>query len=259
MTDLPVIESGALSGLSHIAHAFFTRQGGVSKDLYATLNTGAGSGDERANVIENRARCAGHLRLDRDRLVSVHQIHSATVHVVTEPWAIGQGPQGDAMVTNEPGLALGVLAADCTPVLFADRANAVIGAAHAGWKGALGGVLEATLDAMERLGAARTGIIGAIGPTISKDAYEVGPEFEKRFLAQDAASASFFTPSARAGHFMFDLPGYVELRLKRAGVRTVDRLALCTYGDEARFFSYRRTTHRGESDYGRNLSAITLR
>lgn len=259
MTDLPAIESRALSGLPHVAHAFFTRQGGVSKGLYAALNTGAGSGDVRADVIENRARCARHLALAPDRLVSVHQIHSATVHVVTEPWAIGQGPQGDAMVTAERSLALGVLAADCTPVLFADRTNTVVGAAHAGWKGALGGVLEATLDAMEKLGAARASIVAAIGPTISKNAYEVGPEFEARFRAQDAGSAAFFAPAARADHFMFDLPGYVEARLTRAGCGAIDPLALCTYGDEPRFFSYRRTTHRGESDYGRNLSAIALR
>jgi len=257
MTDLPVIESGALSGLSHIAHAFFTRQGGVSKDLYATLNTGAGSGDERANVIENRARCAGHLRLDRDRLVSVHQIHSATVHVVTEPWAIGQGPQGDAMVTNEPGLALGVLAADCTPVLFADRANAVIGAAHAGWKGALGGVTDAVIAEMERLGASRDRIAAAIGPVIARVSYEVDDGFARRFEEADPENERFFTPG-REGHQQFDLEAYVAARLARAGLARVEVLGLDTYADPERFFSFRRATHRNEPGYGRQISLIGL-
>jgi len=258
MARVPVIESVPLSALGHLKHGFFTRQGGVSQGVFATLNTGAGSSDARANVIENRTRCAGHLGLEPDRLVSVFQIHSPTVHIVTHPWAIGEGPQGDGMATREAGLALGILAADCTPVLFADREARVIGAAHAGWKGALGGVLESTLDAMESLGAARSRILAAIGPCISQAAYEVGPEFEARFRAEDSTAPEFFAPGARDAHYMFDLPGYVAARLRRAAVGAIDALGLCTYGDEARFFSYRRTTHRGESDYGRNLSVISL-
>lgn len=258
MPSLPVIESDALKGQAQLRHAFFTRQGGVSSGLFATLNTGAGSSDARTNVIENRARCAAHLGLAPGHLLSVHQIHSPTVHVVSAPWGLGEGPQGDGMVTRTPGLGLGVLAADCTPVLFADPDAAIIGAAHAGWKGALGGVLEATVEAMERLGAKRAHIIAAIGPAISQDAYEVGPEFEARFRCEDESSSAFFKPSRRASHFMFDLPGYAALRLKRAKIGAVDALGLCTYGEEARFFSFRRTTHRGETDYGRNLSAIAL-
>lgn len=258
MSSLPVIESRALKEQTRLRHAFFTRQGGVSSGVFATLNTGAGSSDDRANVIENRARCAAHLGLAPNHLLSVHQIHSPTVHVVSAPWGLGEGPRGDGMVTRTAGLGLGVLAADCTPVLFADPAAGIIGAAHAGWKGALGGVLEATVNAMVGLGAARAHIIAAIGPTISQNAYEVGPEFEARFRTEDDSASAFFKPASREAHFMFDLPGYVAHRLTRAGIGTIDALGLCTYGDEARFFSFRRTTHRGESDYGRNLSAIAL-
>lgn len=251
-----MILAPALAALPGIRHGFFTRAGGVSTGIYASLNIGLGSSDDRDAVLENRARVARALGLEADRLVTPYQVHSADAFVIET--ADGERPEGDAVVTARPGIALGVSTADCGPILFADPEAGVIGAAHAGWRGALRGVLEATITAMEGLGAERGRITAALGPMISADAYEVGPEFVARFLEADEASARFFVRSERAGHAMFDLPGYIANRLTTAGVGTVEDLALCTYADEARFFSYRRTTHRGEPDYGRLVAAIAL-
>lgn len=244
--------------LPGIAHGFFTREGGVSSGLYGSLNIGLGSADERAKVLENRARVAAALGVGADRLVLPYQVHSPDVAVVDAPWAPGEGPKVDAVVTARPGVAVGVATADCGPILFADAEARVVGAAHAGWKGAFGGVIEATVAAMEGLGAARDRITAVLGPTISAEAYEVGPEFVARFEAEDASLVRFFAPSTRAGHAMFDLPAFVLHRLGEAGVGRAASLGLCTYADEARFFSYRRTTHRGEPDYGRLVAAISI-
>ena len=253
-----MIRSDALSALPGIAHGFFTRDGGVSEGLYATLNVGLGSEDARDAVIENRARVARALGLADEALAMPYQVHSPDVVVVEEPWPHGEGPHADAVVTARPGLAVGVATADCGPILFADANGRAVGAAHAGWKGAIGGVIEATIAAMEGLGARRSDIVAVLGPTISAEAYEVGPEFVERFVAEDAGHRRFFRPSARAGHAMFDLPAFIVMRLEAAGVGRAENLALCTYSDEDRFFSYRRTTHRAEPDYGRLVSAIAL-
>ncbi|MGF3024865.1 peptidoglycan editing factor PgeF [Methylobacterium aquaticum] len=251
------IEAPALSSHSGIRHAFFTRQGGVSEGLYASLNGGLGSGDDPARVRENRRRMTAQLALPPETLVSLYQIHSAEAVVVEAPFA--ERPRADAMVTREPGLALGILTADCGPILFADPVNRVVGAAHAGWKGALTGVIEATITAMEGLGADRTGIVAVLGPTIGAAAYEVGPEFRERFEAADPDNTRYFTASPeRASHSLFDLPAYIVARLTRAGLGEVANLNLCTYADPDRFFSYRRTTHRAEADYGRLVSAIAV-
>ncbi len=236
-----------------IAHGFFSREGGVSTGVYASLNCGPGSGDDTSSVSENRARATAALS-NSAKLVTGAQIHSATVHIVDRNWDFAARAQGDGLVTAEPGVALGILTADCAPVLFADAQAGVIGAAHAGWKGALGGVLEATIAAMKSLGAGR--IKAAIGPAISQVNYEVGQDLRDRFGASDAR---FFAEAGRPGHYHFDLSGYVAHGLKQAGVDDVTDLALCTYPPGNGFFSYRRTTHRGESDYGRELSAILLR
>ncbi len=257
-----ILTSKVLSG---VTHGFFGRTGGVSDGIYASLNCGPGSGDARANVIENRRRVAE--ALGADALVTVGQIHSADVVTVTKPWEIGSGPAedartvplGDAMVTAVPGIALGILTADCAPVLFADAAAGVIGAAHAGWKGAITGVLEATLAAMETLGARRADVVAAIGSCIAQANYEVGPEFFARFVDAAAGNARYFGASGRDGYFRFDLEGFVADRLAAAGVGDVDRLGVCTYAQDADFFSFRRATHRGEKDYGREISAIMLR
>lgn len=254
-----MFKAAALEQLNHIEHRFFTREGGVSSGIYASLNCGLGSDDDKGAVTENRARIAQDMGVPADSLLTVHQIHSANVVHVTEPWTPATAPQADGMVTDRTGIALGVLAADCTPVLFADAQSRIIGACHAGWKGAFTGILEATIEAMTKLGAKRDAITAAIGPCISRDAYEVGPEFRDRFLEADAANHVWFTPSARDGHVMFDLTAYVAHRLNAANIGTVERLNLCTYADEQKFFSYRRTTHRGELDYGRQMSAIALR
>jgi len=253
-----MLTANALETLSHVRHGFFTRQGGISKGIYEGLNCGLGSDDDKGAVIENRARVAASLGVARQNLLTVHQIHSADVIHVTDPWLYEEAPKGDAMVTTRTDIALGILAADCTPVLFADAEARVIGAAHAGWKGAFTGVLEATIKAMIDLGARRERIIAAVGPCISREAYEVGPEFRDRFVDADTRHDVWFTPSARERHFMFDLTGYVAHRLSAAEIETVARLDRCTYADETKFFSYRRTTHRGETDYGRQMSAITL-
>ncbi|MDT8344471.1 MAG: peptidoglycan editing factor PgeF [Thermohalobaculum sp.] len=236
------------------AHGFFTRQGGVSTGIWAGLNCGPGSDDDPEAVAENRARVAAGL--GAGALVSLHQIHSADVVTVTEPWG-AERPKADAMVTDRPGVALGILTADCAPILFADPEARVIGAAHAGWKGAIGGVAEATLDAMTALGARRARITAVIGPTISQRAYEVGPEFVERFLDDDPDHARFFAGGA-GGRAQFDLPGFLLARLRAEGVAEAVWTGHCTYADAARFFSYRRATHRGEPDYGRLVSAILI-
>ena len=244
--------------LPGMAHAFFGRKGGVSSGIYASLNCGPGSEDDRTDVVENRCRALRSLAPQLCELVTLYQVHGAEAVRVTEPWEIGQAPRADAMVTNRSGIALGVLTADCVPVLLAEAEAQVIAAAHAGWKGALAGVVESALAAMEQLGARRDRIAAAIGPCISQPAYEVGEELRARVMMDDAANARFFIPSPRARHWQFDLSGYVRLRLEEAQVRRVLDLELCTYANEAAFYSYRRATHCGESDYGRQLSAILL-
>ncbi|KAA2242240.1 peptidoglycan editing factor PgeF [Salinarimonas soli] len=253
-----LIEAPALSRIPGLRHAFFTRQGGVSGGIYASLNGGLGSDDDPANVVENRRRMAERLAVAPDALVSLYQIHSADAVVVERPWTYEARPKADAMVTRTPGIALGIGTADCGPILFADAEAGVVGAAHSGWKGAFTGVAEATLKAMEGLGADRGRVVAVLGPTIGAGAYEVGPEFVGRFRDAGVATERFFKPSAREGHAMFDLPAFIGERMREAGVGTFVDLGLCTYSDEERFFSYRRTTHRGEPDYGRLIAAIAL-
>ncbi len=252
------IEADALK-LEGLGHGFFTRQGGVSNGIYESLNLGLGSDDDRGRVLENRRRAADAVGVVPENLISPYQIHSPDVITVTGPWEDAADRKADALVTRTPGLAVGVLTADCGPVLFADPAARVVGAAHAGWKGALTGVLQNTVVAMEALGATRNGITAVLGPTISRQAYEVGPEFRERFLQDGSANTEYFQPSERDNHFMFDLPAFIRDRLEQLNLGEVTDLALCTYGDETRFFSYRRTTHRKEPDYGRQISAIVLR
>jgi len=247
---------GARAGRA-ITHGYFTRKGGVSEGIYRGLNVGIGSHDDRARVGENRARVARWFDAEPHRLATVHQIHSPDALIVDGSYD-GSRPEADALVTATPGIVLGVLTADCGPVLFADPEARVIGAAHAGWKGTLTGILESTIEAMVSLGARRERIIACLGPSISRRHYEVGPEFVERFVAADADYRSFFSPSSRNGHAMFDLPALTVRKLTEAGV-TAENLDICTYADEDRFFSYRRTTHRREPDYGRQISAICLR
>jgi YfiH family protein len=253
-----LIEAPQLSSLPRIRHAFFTREGGVSTGLYGSLNGGLGSSDDPAHVAENRRRMTDQLGLPPDALVSLHQVHSPEAVVVQQPWSPDARPRADGMVTRMPGFALGITTADCGPVLFADAKAGVIGAAHAGWRGALSGVIEATLAAMETLGAGRRRTIAVLGPMIRQDAYEVGPELVEQFRRADRANERFFRPAERNGHALFDLPGYLRTRLVAAGVGEVADLGLCTYANEERFYSYRRATHRDEPDYGRLISAIAL-
>ncbi|HTV35500.1 MAG TPA: peptidoglycan editing factor PgeF [Xanthobacteraceae bacterium] len=248
-------ESLALPG---IRHAFFTREGGVSSGYYASLNGGVGSRDSVPDVVENRARMAAALGVEPPHLLTAYQIHSPDVVVAETPWTPDARPRADGIVTRLPALAIGVSTADCGPVLFADPQAGVVGAAHAGWRGALAGVVEATVDAMERLGAARHHIRAALGPMIRQSNYEVGQDLISRFAASDPDSEAFFRPAPRAGHALFDLGGYVAARLRRAGVGHVEDVGLCTYADPARFFSYRRATHQAENDYGRHINAIVL-
>jgi hypothetical protein len=251
------IEAPELASYPNIRHAFFTRQGGVSEGLYASLNGGLGSNDDRDRVLENRRRMAAQLDLAPEALISVYQVHSPDAVLVEGPWA-GERPKADGMATAAPGLALAITTADCGPVLFADPHAGVIGAAHAGWRGALTGIMEATLAAMERLGARRDKIVAVLGPTIGPDAYEVGHDLMTRFTDADARNARFFRANGRPGHAQFDLPAYIAARLEAAGIGEVASLGLCTYSDEERFYSFRRTTHRAEPDYGRLISAIAL-
>lgn len=240
-----------------IRHGFFTRAGGVSDGIYRGLNVGLGSNDSREAVVENRRRAAKWLGVPETHLTTVHQVHSPNVQIVTAPIPYDQRPEADALVTATPGIALGVLTADCGPILFADADAGVIGAAHAGWKGAVYGIIENTLAAMEKLGAKRANIHAVLGPAISAANYEVGPERVADLIAADGVNEVYLAPSASAGHAMFDLNRYTIDRLTRAGV-AVDHVARCTYAEADNFFSYRRTTHRQEPDYGRQLSAIVL-
>ncbi|THV24701.1 peptidoglycan editing factor PgeF [Peteryoungia ipomoeae] len=249
----PLLSEGRESG---IRHGFFTREGGVSEGIYQGLNVGVGSADSPDRVQENRRRVAGWFAQPTDRLVTVHQVHSPDVAIVDAAFE-GDRPKADAIVTRTPGLILGVLTADCGPILFADCENRVIGAAHAGWKGALDGVLENTIDAMVALGANRDTICATLGPSISQRNYEVGPEFVERFVARDPVYAQYFIPSDKPDHAMFDLPGLTLARLGAAGIKAT-ALGHCTYSNAQSFYSYRRTTHAGEPDYGRQISAIVI-
>jgi YfiH family protein len=248
--------SSLLSAIPGLRHAFFTREGGVSGGIYEGLNGGLGSNDDAAHVAENRRRMAEQMGVTPDRLLNLHQTHSPDAVVATGPWQ-GAKPRGDALVTRTEGLAIGITAADCGPVLFVDPAARVIGAAHAGWKGALTGVIESTVEAMEKLGADRSGMVAAIGPLIRQHSYEVGGEFVERFLDADADNTTFFIPSDRSGHSMFDLAGFIRMRLENTGVLMIDDIGVDTYSDE-RFYSYRRSVHRKEPDYGRHVHAIAL-
>ena len=239
-----------------LQHGFFTRKGGASSGIFAGLNCGQGSSDQAEIVAINRARVAEAVGLSVNDLAMVHQVHSPDVLHVTAPPDTPR-PRADAMVTTTPGIALAILTADCQPVLFADHDAQVIGAAHAGWKGTLSGVLESTVNAMEKLGANRANIVAVIGPAISQPAYEVSADFEQRFRDTDREAIAYFAPGT-PGHFQFDLTGYGLMRLKRAGVRKAKSTGLCTYLDATRFFSYRRATHRLEADYGRLISVIRL-
>jgi hypothetical protein len=252
------LQASTLSALPNVRHAFFTRGGGISEGIYDSLNGGLGSRDAPANVAENRARMAAALGVPRDCFLTAYQIHSPDVAIAEKPWTRDEMPRADAVVTKVPGLAVGITTADCGPVLFADSEAGVIGAAHAGWQGAFSGVLEATIEAMERIGARRSRILAALGPLIRQPNYEVGAEFVERFVAADPGNSTFFVSAARASHSMFDLPGYIAARLTRAGIGGFEDLGRCTYADAQAFFSYRRSTHRAEPDYGRHVNAIAL-
>jgi len=249
--------SSLLAAIPGLRHAFFSREGGVSGGIYEGLNGGLGSNDDPALVAENRRRMAEQMGVVPEHLISAHQIHSPDAVVATGPWQNGTRPRADAIVTRTAGIAIGVTAADCGPVLIADPAARVIGAAHAGWKGALTGVLESTIEAMEKLGADRGVMVAAIGPLIRQNSYEVGSEFVERFLDADAENGVFFIPSVRSGHSMFDLAGFIRMRLENAGIPMIDDIGVDTYSDE-RFYSYRRSVHRKEPDYGRHVHAIAL-
>jgi YfiH family protein len=257
--------SPLLAAIPGLRHAFFTRDGGVSDGIYGGvnggpnggLNGGLGSNDDPQNVLENRRRMAERLGVGPEQFVSMHQVHSPDALVATGPLPGPARPKADAIVTRTEGLAIGVTAADCGPILLVDPNARVIGAAHAGWKGALTGILESTVEAMEKLGAERGGIVAAIGPLIRQPSYEVGSEFVERFIAHDADNAMFFLPASREGHAMFDLAGFIRMRLENAGVLMIDDLGVDTYSDE-RFYSYRRSVHRNEPDYGRHVHAIIL-
>jgi YfiH family protein len=250
------VEAIRAAALADVPHAFLGRRGGVSTGVCAGLNVGFGSDDDPAAIRENRRRALAAVASGAP-LVTVHQIHSATALYAAAPWPGGGRPEADGIVTDRPGLALGILTADCTPILLADRAAGVIGAAHAGWKGALSGIVEATVALMERYGADRARIVAAVGPVIARKSYEVDESFLRRFAESEPANARFFSPG-RAGHHQFDLEAYVLARLAEAGVTRAEALGLDTYADPDRFFSYRRATHKGEPTVGRQASIIAL-
>jgi len=256
--DKMMFKAPSLAAIDGVGHGFFTRLGGVSEGIYASLNCGPGSNDEAANVSENRARIERALDAEPGKLVSVYQKHTNTAVVAKKPWTKDKIPEADAIVTSTPGLAIGILTADCAPVLLCDPEVRVIGAAHAGWRGAKLGIAEATVEAMTGLGAQPERIRAAIGPAISQGAYEVGHDYREQFLADEPDSEAFFIIDEGSGEPHFDLPGYVAQRLARAGVGEVVDLGFCTYYDETRLFSYRRSQHHGEDDYGRQISAIVL-
>ena len=253
-----MIEAHNLIKNPDIRHGFFTREGGYSSGDYSGLNCIYGTGDDPDTVRRNRTHIATALGIEPERLVTPYQHHSADVVVVDEVWAREDAPRADGLVSARQGVAIGITTADCAPVLFADARAQVIGAAHAGWRGALGGVTDQVVVEMERLGAERASIAAAVGPTISGKSYEVGPEFYEQFMAADSTNDRFFSPSPRDGHFMFDLPAYLLQRLRAAELGSVEHTGQCTYADDVRFYSYRRATHRGEKTYGGQISAITL-
>lgn len=252
-----MIEADELK-LPGIAHGFFTRAGGHSTGLFTSLNCGLGSGDDPELVAMNRSVVARVLGVAEGQVATAHQVHSAEAIEVTTPWPVDARPKLDGLVTRTRGLVIGVLTADCGPVLFADAEAGLVGACHAGWKGALAGITDATIVLMEKLGAKRERMLAVLGPTIGQASYEVGPEFAEPFLRQSDGHSRFFKPTVKEGHQMFDLPGYLMLRLEQAGLGSARNLGLDTYADEAQFYSYRRATHRGEKDYGRLMSAIAL-
>jgi len=253
-----VITSAALCADTGIRHAFFTRHGGVSEGLFGTLNCGFGSGDAPQRVAANREIAMARLGLPADRLVTLRQIHSAKIVIVERPWPREEAPSADGLVTSVPSVALGVLAADCAPILLHDPVARVIGAAHGGWRGALGGVVDATISRMAALGAARLRIRAAIGPCIARRSYDVGPEFPRPFIAEEPGNMRFFAPATHSGRFLFDLAAYIAHRLTRAGIATVEVVPRDTVAEKGQFFSYRRACLRGERSYGRGLSAIVL-
>ena len=254
----PVITSGALDTVGGVRHAFFSRQSGVSEGPFSSLNCGFGAGDSPERVARNRAIAMNRLGLPADRLATVRQIHSAMVVTVDRPWRRDEAPRADGLVTAVSGIALGVLAADCAPILFYEPVAKIIGAAHGGWRGALGGIVEATLAGMTALGADTGRIRAAIGPCIAQRSYRVGPEFRQPFLTDDPGNARYFAPALREDHFLFDLKGYIADRLTRAAVAIIDVAAHDTVAEADRFFSYRRACLRGEPTYGRGLSAVVL-
>ncbi len=253
-----MITAQELARAAGVRHGFFTRQGGVSEGVYASLNCGFGSNDNPARVAENRAIAARALGLSAEALVTAYQIHSADVIVADEPWPPARAPKADGIVTRRPGVALGVLTADCAQVLMADAEAGVIGAAHAGWRGALGGILEATARAMEKLGARLTSTVAVVGPCIQQSSYEVGADLRDAVLAVEREAGGLFRAGARAEKFQFDLPAFLVRRLRRLALGAVACVDADTCADEKRFFSYRRAVKRGEPDYGRELSAIAL-
>lgn len=253
-----MITSSAFNGLKGVRHGFFTRRGGVSEGHFASLNCGYGSGDADANVDANRARAMGMMDQPAEALVTVRQVHSAKVVVVDKPWTEGAAPEADGLVTRVPGIALGLLTADCMPILFADPRAKVVGAAHAGWRGAKAGIVEATVATMERLGAKAGRIVALLGPCIRHGSYEVGPELREDFLADAAGNESFFAPSRNAGKFLFDLPTYIYRRIDALGLKHIQMLQIDTCREADRFFSHRRATLAGEPVCGRNLSAVVL-
>jgi YfiH family protein len=253
-----MLHANTLAKLSGIRHAFFTRDGGVSTGIYSSLNGGVGSNDNAEHVAINRGRMAAALGVSPDCFLTPYQIHSPDIVVAERPWPANERPRADAIVTKVPDLAIGISTADCGPLLLADPQACVIAAAHAGWRGALGGVIEATVRAMVRLGAERSRILAALGPMIRQPNYEVGTDLVTQFVTADADNVRFFAPAARANHAMFDLAGYIHARLQNAGILEPEDLRLCTYADAERFFSFRRATHRGEADYGRHVNAIAL-
>lgn len=252
-----LLQAKTLSAQPGIRHGFFTREGGVSEGIYASLNGGTGSSDVPKRVVENRKRMATALGCAPDHFLTAYQIHSPEVVIAEGAWPQDQRPKADAIVTKVKGLAIGVTTADCGPLLLADAKARIIGAAHAGWRGAVTGVIEAAIAAMEKLGAHKSDIVIALGPMISQKNYEVGEDLVARFKGENPANEKFFTPSPRTGHAMFDLPGYIVARIARSGI-TCENIAQCTYGDPARFYSYRRSTHLNEPDYGRHINSIML-
>lgn len=261
--DGTILEANILSELAGIRHGFFTREGGVSSGDYTSLNVGLGSDDDREKVIENRRRIAAHLgaRVADEPfadIVTNYQVHSADAVIVEAPFDKDHVPKADALVTKTPGLAIGALTADCTPVLFADPDAGVVAAAHAGWRGAVAGVLTSAIETMESIGADRSRIRAAIGPTISQPNYEVGPEFKEQFLKQAPGNAQFFKIPEGRTRDHFDLPGYCRQQLGKIGLQHIEDIGRCTYADESLFYSYRRKTHRNEQDYGRQIAAIVV-